>query len=144
MNSIEKKEKEIIEDFEIFENDMESKLLYLMDLGKKLPILNDCYKTDENKIKGCQSQVWVIYNYDDEKMYITADSNTETIKGLLYLIITLFSGESPEHIHQHNISFFEKIGMSQFISSQRTNGLYSIIKQIKHNAFIYQQTKKTL
>ena len=79
--------------------------------------------------------------FNEGKMYISADSNTETIKGLVYIIITLFSGETPEHILQHSISFFEKTGMKQFISSQRTNGLYSIIKQIKQTALIYEQKK---
>ncbi|MFY8190529.1 MAG: SufE family protein [Bacteroidia bacterium] len=126
---------EIIDDFSLFEDDLESKLFYLMDLGKKLPEMNAEHKSDEYIVKGCQSKVWLFPVYQDGKLYFEADSNTEITKGLVSLLVKIWSGKNPKEILDTDLYFIEKIGMSRMIGSQRSNGFTSMIKQMKMYAF---------
>ncbi|MDP3927681.1 MAG: SufE family protein [Bacteroidota bacterium] len=126
---------EIIDDFSLFEDDLESKLFYLMDLGKKLPEMNAEHKSDEYIVKGCQSKVWLFPVYQDGKLYFEADSNTEITKGLVSLLVKIWSGKNPKEILETDLYFIEKIGMSRMIGSQRSNGFTSMIKQMKMYAF---------
>jgi len=126
---------EIIDDFSLFEDDLESKLFYLMDLGKKLPEMNAEHKSDEYIVKGCQSKVWLYPVYQDGKLYFEADSNTEITKGLVSLLVKIWSGKNPKEILDTDLYFIEKIGMSRMIGSQRSNGFTSMIKQMKMYAF---------
>jgi cysteine desulfuration protein SufE len=134
MTSIELQD-EIIEDFSLFEDDLESKLFYLMDLGKKLPEMPIEHKSDDYIVKGCQSKVWLFPVYEEDKLYFEADSNTEITKGLVSLLVKIYSGKTPQEILNTELYFIEKIGMSRMIGSQRSNGFTSMIKQMKMYAF---------
>ncbi len=130
---------EIIDDFSLFEDDMESKLFYLMDLGKKLPEMPLEHKADEYIVKGCQSKVWLFPVQQDGKLFFEADSNTEITKGLVSLLVRILSGKSPAQIVETELYFIEKIGMQHMIGSQRSNGFASMIKQMKMYAFALTQ-----
>lgn len=134
MTSIELQD-EIIEDFSLFEDDLESKLFYLMDLGKKLPQMGLEHKSDDYIVKGCQSKVWLFPVYEGGKLYFEADSNTEITKGLVSLLVKIYNGKTPQEILNTELYFIEKIGMSRMIGSQRSNGFTSMIKQMKMYAF---------
>jgi cysteine desulfuration protein SufE len=129
---------EIIENFSLFDGDMESTLFYLMDLGKKLPEMQTEHKTEEYIVKGCQSKVWVFPSLVDGKVYFEADSNTEITKGLVYLLWSIWNGKSPNEILNTELTFIDEIGMSRMIGSQRSNGFASMIKQIKMYALAYK------
>ena len=128
---------EIIDNFSLFDGDMESTLFYLMDLGKKLPSMPDEHKTEEFMVKGCQSKVWVYPNFTDGKVHFEADSNTEITKGLVYLLWSIWNNKTPQEILNTELFFIDKIGMSRMIGSQRSNGFTSMIKQMKMYALAY-------
>ena len=142
MKSIQEIQNEIIENFELFEGDMESTLFYLMDLGKKLPPMNEALKTEDNIVKGCQSKVWLNARLEDGKVFFDADSNTEITKGLISLLIQVWNGQSPDDILKSELFFIEKIGMSRMIGSQRSNGFASMIKQMKMYAYVYKGVRR--
>lgn len=129
---------EIIENFSLFEGDMESLLFYLMDLGKKLPSMPDEHKTEDYLVKGCQSKVWLFPRFENGKIYFEADSNTEITKGLVYLLVSLWDARTPDEIISTELYFIDKIGMSRMIGSQRSNGFASMIKQMKMYAVVYK------
>lgn len=131
MSSLEEIQNEIIEEFEFLVDDRESTIFYIMDLGQKLPVMDEALKTDENIIKGCQSKVWLTAKYDDGKVNYSADSNTDITKGLISLLVRILSGQTPDTILNTELNFVEKIGMGQVIGSQRSNGFNSMIKQMK-------------
>jgi cysteine desulfuration protein SufE len=118
---------------------MESKLFYLMDLGKKLPEMPLEHKTEEFIVKGCQSKVWLYPVKQDGKLFFEADSNTEITKGLVSLLVKILSGKTPSEIVETDLYFIEKIGMNHMIGSQRSNGFASMIKQMKMYAFALTQ-----
>lgn len=126
---------DIIADFSLFEDDMESKLFYLMDLGKRLPPITPAHQTEEYIVKGCQSKVWLFPVFEEGKLFFEADSNTEITKGLVSLLVKIWGGKTPEEIMSSELYFIEKIGMSHMIGSQRSNGFSSMIKQMKMYAF---------
>ena len=134
---------EIIENFLLFDGDMEQTLFYLMDLGKKLPPMPVEHKTEEFIVKGCQSKVWVYPSLEDGQVYFEADSNTEITKGLLYLLWSIWNGKSPEEIIHTELFFIDKIGMSRMIGSQRSNGFASMIQKMKMYALAYQSQQPT-
>jgi len=131
MSSVGEIQKEIIEEFEFLVEDRESTIIYIMDLGQKLPVMDEALKTEENIIKGCQSKVWLTADYIDGHVNYTADSNTDVTKGLISLLIRVLSGQTPDTILNTELNFIEKIGMGQIIGSQRSNGFSSMIKQMK-------------
>lgn len=128
----------IIENFTLFDGDMEQTLFYLMDLGKKLPPMPEDHKTDTYLVKGCQSKVWVYPSYTDGKVWLEVDSNTDITKGLIFLLREIWNGKTTSEILDTELFFIDKIGMSRMIGSQRSNGLLSMIKQIKMYALAYQ------
>lgn len=138
MQSIHAVQDEIIENFSLFEDDMEGKLMYLMDLGKKLPMMPESHKSDEFIVKGCQSKVWLYPSFNNGLVNFEADSNTEITKGLVSLLVQIWSQRSPEEILGSELYFIEKIGMGSMIGSQRSNGFASMIKQMKMYALAYQ------
>ncbi len=138
MNSVEEIQQDIIEEFEFLADDRESTIFYIMELGQKLPAMDESLKTEENIIKGCQSKVWLTSDYKDGKVYFTADSNTDITKGLISLLIRILSGQTPDTILNTELNFVEKIGMSQVIGSQRSNGFNAMIKQMKLYALGYR------
>jgi len=109
-----------------------------MELGKKLEPLKDEYKIDENLIRGCQSKVWLTAELKDDLLLFSADSNTEITKGLISLLIRVLSGRKVNEILNSNLYFLERIGIGNIIGSQRSNGLLSMIKQIKLYALAYK------
>ena len=129
---------EIIENFSLFEDDMESRLFYLMDLGKKLPAMPNEHKTEDYIVKGCQSKVWLFPKIENDKIVFEADSNTEITKGLVYLLVNLWSNRTPDEILNTDLYFIDKIGMSKMIGSQRSNGFSNMIKQMKMFAVVYK------
>ena len=136
--TIQEVQDEIIEDFSILKNDRESTVFYIMELGKKLEPLEEKFMTDSNLIKGCQSKVWLTADLREGIVYFKADSNTDITKGLISLLIRILSGRKPDEILSADLYFLEKIGMHNIIGSQRSNGLASMIKQIKLYALAYK------
>jgi cysteine desulfuration protein SufE len=132
--SINEKQDELIADFELFD-DWADKYAYMIELGKKLGTIEEEYKIPENIIKGCQSNVWLIANKDAEgKINFRADSDAIIVKGLVYMLLQVLSGNTPKEIINTELYFVDKIGMSQHLSPTRSNGLVSMIKQMKFYA----------
>ena len=128
--SIAEKEITIVEDFELFDEWTE-KYQYIIELGQKLPTLDERYKTDDNKIKGCQSSVW-LHAYDkDGRVYFEADSDSTFVKGEIALLINVLSGEPPAEVAGADLKFIDALGLRQHIAVTRANGLASMIKQMK-------------
>tara|TARA_A200000113_G_C8830865_1_gene343665 strand:- start:634 stop:1056 length:423 start_codon:yes stop_codon:yes gene_type:complete len=127
-------EKEIINEFEIFDNWME-KYEYLIDLGKDLPIIESSYKQDENLIKGCQSRVWLFAEYDQGKVSFFADSEAIITKGIIALLIRVLNHQPPRHIIDAELNFINKIGLTNHLSPTRANGLLEMVKQMKAYAY---------
>lgn len=138
MKSVNAVQDEIIDNFSLFEDDMESRLLYLMDLGKKLPPMPEAHKTDDYIVKGCQSKVWVYPAFENGVVTFEADSNTDITRGLASLLVQVWSDRTPKEILGTDLYFIERIGMSSMIGSQRSNGFASMIKQMKLYALAYQ------
>jgi cysteine desulfuration protein SufE len=126
-------EDEIVNEFEMF-NDWSDKYEYIIELGKKLPLIDSKYKTDENKVQGCQSQVWLHYNIDNGKIIFTADSDAIITKGLIGLLIRVLSGQEPQDILNAKLDFLEKIGMKEHLSMTRANGLVAMVNHMKRIA----------
>jgi cysteine desulfuration protein SufE len=129
-------EDEIVEEFSLFDN-WEDKYEYLIDIGKKLPVLEDTHKKDENKIRGCQSTVWMVSEYKDGRIYYKADSDAMIVKGLVSMLIRVFSGQKPADIVAADMKFIDSIGMSTHLAQTRSNGLRSMIKQMKLDAMVW-------
>lgn len=134
---IREKEKEIVEEFAMFD-DWDGKYEYLIDLGKDLPAIDPKFKTEEYKIKGCQSQVWLHAELDNGKVRFTADSDAIITKGIIALLVRVFDNENPTDIGSADLSFINEIGLSQHLSPTRSNGLLSMIKQMKMYAIAFQ------
>ncbi|MDH5367062.1 MAG: SufE family protein [Cyclobacteriaceae bacterium] len=136
--SINEIQDQIIDDFSLLEGDTEMSNIYLMELGQKLPDLSEKDRTDENIVKGCQSKVWLTAELKDGKIVFNADSNTAITKGLVSMLVRVFSNQTPENIINGELYFIEKIGMSRFIGTQRSNGFGAMIKQMKLYALALQ------
>ena len=121
---------EIIQDFNMFDDWM-NKYEFLIDLGKELKPLNQQYKTDENLIKGCQSRVWLHAEANDGLVHFFADSDAIMTKGIVALLIRVFSGQKASDIATADLTFINKIGLKEQLSATRANGLVSMIKQMK-------------
>jgi len=129
---------EIINEFSLLDGDMEMTVFYIMELGQKLPIMNESDKTEDNIVKGCQSKVWMTAKMNDGLIYFTGDSNTAITKGLVSLLIRIFNGQNPETILNADLYFMKKIGMDRFIGTQRSNGFAAMIKQMKLYALAFK------
>lgn len=138
MTSVKEIQQGIIEEFELLADDRESTIFYIMDLGQKLPAMDEALKSEDNIIKGCQSKVWLTTNFIDGKVMYIADSNTDITKGLISLLVRVLSGQTPDTILNTELNFVEKIGMGQVIGSQRSNGFNAMIKQMKLYALGYR------
>jgi cysteine desulfuration protein SufE len=134
--TINESQDEIIEEFELFD-DWADKYEYIIDLGKKLKGLPEEQKTEDNIIKGCQSRVWLNARKDEEKLIFDADSEAIIVKGLVNMLIRVLSGHTPQEIAKADLYFMEKIGMSQHLAQTRSNGLASMVKQMKNYAIAY-------
>ena len=130
-------QEEIIEEFAMFEDWMQ-RYEYMIELGKSLPLIDEQYKTNDNLIKGCQSKVWVHGELNDDKIEFTADSDAIITKGIVAILIRVFSNQHPTAILEANTDFIDEIGLKEHLSPTRANGLVSMIKQIKMYAIAYQ------
>ena len=128
---------EITDEFSMFDDWMQ-RYEYMIDLGKSLPLINDKYKTEDNIIKGCQSKVWVHAEMKNEKVVFTADSDAIITKGIIAIIIRVFSNQHPKDIIEADTNFIDDIGLKEHLSPTRANGLVSMVKQIKLYALAYQ------
>tara|TARA_B100001059_G_C17784877_1_gene556454 strand:- start:512 stop:937 length:426 start_codon:yes stop_codon:yes gene_type:complete len=128
---------ELIDEFSMFEDWME-RYEYMIELGKSLPIIEPNFKTDDNIIKGCQSKVWLHANLNNGKIIFTADSDAIITKGIVAILIRVFSNQSPDIILKTNTDFIDEIGLKEHLSPTRANGLLSMIKKIKMYAIAYK------
>jgi cysteine desulfuration protein SufE len=135
--TIEEVEKEIVEEFSLFDS-WDDKYEYIIDLGKKLPPLEDRYKTDGNRVRGCQSTVWLVADFRNGKVFFKADSDAVIVKGLISMLIRVLSGNTPEEIIKAKLDFIQQIGMTTHLAQTRSNGLLSMVKQMKHFALAYK------
>ena len=128
---------QIIEEFELFD-DWTDKYEYIIEMGKKLSDLDAQFKVDDNKIKGCQSNVWLTSELKDSKLNFFADSDAIIVKGLVSMLIRVLSGHSPNDIANADLYFINKIGMTQHLAQTRSNGLLSMVKQMKFYGLAYK------
>jgi cysteine desulfuration protein SufE len=135
--SINQEQDEIIADFEYLTN-WDDKYEYIISLSKELPLISDEYKKEENLIKGCQSRVWLHADYREGKLFFTADSDAIITKGLVSMIIKVLNAQTPGDIVAAEIYFIDAIGLRSHLSPTRSNGLLSMLKQIKLYALAYQ------
>lgn len=132
--NIDEIQNQIIEEFEFFGDWME-KYEYIIDLGKKLPLIDEAFKDEEHLIKGCQSRVWLQAALDKDKQVIySADSDAVITKGIISLLIRVLSHHPPEEIARAELYFIDRIGLKEHLSPTRANGLVSMVKQMKYYA----------
>lgn len=131
-------QEEIIKEFRLLDGDMEMTILYIMELGQKLPDFPDQAKTEVNEVKGCQSKVWMLAAERDGCIFFEADSNTAITKGLVSVLIRIFSGQPADAILKADLFFMKSIGMERFIGTQRSNGFAAMIKQMKLYALAFK------
>jgi cysteine desulfuration protein SufE len=135
--TIQEQQNRIIEDFELFDDWMD-KYEYLIQLGKEVPLIDEKYKTDDHLIKGCQSKVWLHADYQNGRLYFTADSDAQITKGLVSMVVQVLSGHTPQEIAQADLYFIQAIGLQSHLSPTRANGLLSMLKQIRMYAVAFQ------
>ncbi|HVX26752.1 MAG TPA: SufE family protein [Parafilimonas sp.] len=136
--NIEDIEQEIIDDFSLFES-ANDKNFYLMDLGDKLNPLDEKYKVDENKIKGCQSQVWLVSHAEGDKIFFEADSDSDITKGLISILIRILSNHSFDEVIKFNLNdFMSRVQLNSFITQRRSNGFLSMVERMKRDALAYK------
>jgi cysteine desulfuration protein SufE len=134
-------QEDIVDEFSMFDDWMQ-RYEYMIDLGKSLPIIDECLKTEDLLIKGCQSKVWLNAKLQEDKVIFTADSDAIITKGIIAILIRVFSDQKPENIIHANTDFIDKIGLKEHLSPTRANGLVSMIKQLKLYALAYQTQLK--
>ena len=137
MSEIESIQKEIIEEFSFFE-DWTQRYEHMIELGKALPLIDKTHKIEENIIKGCQSKVWIHTHLDGDKVKFTADSDAIISKGIIAILLRVFSNQHPRSIIDSNIDFIDNIGLREHLSPTRANGLVSMVKQIKMYAVAFK------
>lgn len=135
--TIQEQENKIAVEFSLFDDWMD-KYNYLIDLGKSLPLIDEKYKTDQYLISGCQSRVWVSAELDNDKIIYKADSDAVITKGIANLLVRVFSGQKPDDIIQSDLAFIDEIGLREHLSPTRSNGLSSMIKQMKLYALVFK------
>ena len=135
--TIEETEKEIVEEFSLFDS-WDDKYEYIIDLGKKLQPLEAEHKRDENRVRGCQSTVWLAADYKDGKVLYKADSDAVIVKGLISMLIRVLSGHKPDEIVSAKLNFINEIGMTSHLAQTRSNGLLAMVKQMKNYALVYK------
>ena len=137
MNKINEVQEEIVEEFSLFDDWMQ-RYEYMIELGKSLPLIDPEYKTVDNIIKGCQSKVWIHADLVGDKLVFTADSDAIITKGIIAVLIRVFSNQHPDAILGADTSFIDKIGLKEHLSPTRANGLGSMIKQLKMYAIAFK------
>jgi cysteine desulfuration protein SufE len=134
-------ENQVFEEFSMFEDWMD-KYNYLIELGKSLPLIDEQYKTDQYVISGCQSKVWLHAAFRDGLVIFTADSDAIITKGIINLLIRVLSHHNPDEIIDANMDFIDRIGLKEHLSPTRSNGLTSMIKQMKLYALAFKMKEK--
>lgn len=129
-------EQEIIDDFALFDT-WEDKYQYIIELGQKLPVFNPAFKTDDYRIKGCQSSVWLDASYNDGRIVFSADSDSTFVKGEIALLMKVLSGRTPREILDAKLEFIDAIGLRQHMAVTRANGLNAMVKQMKAYALAH-------
>lgn len=145
MTSIEQNQEQLIQEFSKF-SDWEERYKHIIHIGKNLNPLDDKYKTEQNRVKGCQSQTWLHASLSDDKIIYQADSDAMIVRGLIQLMLNVFSGYSPQEIMDAGVDFLTKIGLTTHLSQSRANGLASLVKQFKNYAIAFHvlsQSKKS-
>ena len=137
METIEEIQEEIVEEFSMFDDWMQ-RYEYMIELGKSLPLIDAQYKTDDYIIKGCQSKVWVHADLEKDKLVFTANSDAIITKGIIAILIRVFSHQHPDAILEAETEFIDKIGLKEHLSPTRANGLVSMIKQLKMYAIAFK------
>ena len=132
--TIEAIQNQIIEEFSLFD---------MIELGKSLPLIAEQYKTNDYLIKGCQSQVWLHADYQEGKIFFTADSDAIITKGIVALLVRVYSGHTPEEILAAKTDFIDQIGLKEHLSPTRANGLVSMLEQMKRYALLQAKNKDT-
>jgi cysteine desulfuration protein SufE len=130
-------EEEIVEEFSLFDT-WDEKYEYIIDLGKRLPPLDEQHKVGENIVKGCQSTVYLTADYRDGKVFFHADSDAIIVKGLVSMLVRVLSGHAPDEIISAPLSFINQIGMTSHLAQTRSNGLLAMVKQMKNYALAYK------
>ena len=133
-------QEEIIDEFSMFDDWMQ-RYEYIIDLGKKLPLIEEEFKTDDNIIKGCQSKVWLKGEENNDKIVFTADSDAILTKGIIAILIRVFSNQKSSDILNADMDFIDEIGLKEHLSPTRANGLVSMIKNIKMYALAFDAKK---
>lgn len=141
VSKIEEIEEGIIEEFQLFDDWMD-KYEHIIGLGKELPLIEESLKTDDLLIKGCQSRVWLHAKLEDGKVIFTADSDAIITKGIISLLIRVLSGQTPDTIINTDLTFIEHIGLKEHLSPTRSNGLVSMVKQMKLYAIAFKTQQK--
>ncbi|TMI74738.1 MAG: SufE family protein [Bacteroidetes bacterium] len=140
--TIQETEKEIVEEFSLFDS-WDDKYEYIIDLGKKLPPLENEFKKDENRVRGCQSTVWLVADHKNGKVFYKAESDAVIVKGLISLLIRVLSGHTPDEIINAKLDFIQQIGMTTHLAQTRSNGLLAMVKQMKNYALAYKIKSST-
>ncbi|NPA36590.1 MAG: SufE family protein [Chlorobi bacterium] len=135
--TINEKQDEIIEEFSVFDDWMD-KYAYLIEIGNSLEGFDEKNRVEQNLIEGCQSRVWLSAEMKDGKVYYTADSDAIITKGIVALLIRVLSGHTPDEILNSELYFIEKIGLKEHLSPTRSNGLVSMIKQMRMYALAFK------
>ncbi|MBU1370241.1 MAG: SufE family protein [Bacteroidetes bacterium] len=130
-------QQQIISEFSLFDDWMD-KYNYLIEMGREVPRIDERYKTNNHLISGCQSRVWLHADMRDGKIYFTADSDAVITKGIVNLLIRVFSGRMPDEILEADTDFIDQIGLKEHLSPTRSNGLVSMVKQMKLYAQVYK------
>ena len=130
-------EREIVEEFSLFDS-WDDKYEYIIDLGKRLAPLDVQYKKDDNKVRGCQSTVWLVADFIDGKVVYKAESDAVIVKGLISMLIRVLSGHKPDEIINAKLDFIREIGMTTHLAQTRSNGLLAMVKQMKNFALAYK------
>lgn len=128
---------QIIEEFSVYD-DWLDKYNYLIETGKDVPLIDASYKTNNYLITGCQSRVWLHASLSEGRVYFSADSDAVITKGIVNLLIRVLSGRTPEEILHANLEFLDQIGLKEHLSPTRSNGLLSMVKQMKLYAQVYK------
>nr|WP_288833914.1 SufE family protein [uncultured Flavobacterium sp.] len=129
-------QEEIVDEFSMFDDWMQ-RYEYIIELGKNLPLIKEEFKVDENLIKGCQSKVWLQGEQNEDKIVFTADSDAILTKGIIAILIRVFSNQTPKDIIDADMGFIDEIGLKEHLSPTRANGLVSMIKNIKMYALAF-------
>ena len=130
-------QEQVVSEFSLFDDWMD-KYNYLIEMGRSIPIIDENYKTDQYVISGCQSTVWLHADYRDGKIFFSADSDAIITKGIVNLLIRVLSGHTPDEILNADMDFIDKVGLREHLSPTRSNGLTSMVKQMKLYALAFK------